>query len=118
MARNSFNSIGHAVAAKPFRYAGVEYDKGEEFPHRDLGIIEHELRGLWLADLIDFVDEQQIRAGNPVKVNGKRSKSAKPNVAPRAAVKGPSIDDEDDDEPPVVTLQAPVQPPVEVAPAE
>lgn len=46
-----------AVAAKPFTYSGVKYSKGERFPYKGLGVIDFDLRGLWMAELIEFGDK-------------------------------------------------------------
>lgn len=71
--RNSFNNVGVAVAARPFKFNGVDYAVGDHFPHKELGpnggpMIELDLRGLWMADAINFVDPTEVSAGNPVKV--------------------------------------------------
>jgi hypothetical protein len=54
MSHNYFNPDGYAVAAKDFTYAGTTYALNEPFPHLVLGVIPHELRGLWMAGLIRF----------------------------------------------------------------
>jgi hypothetical protein len=44
-----------AVVATDFIHAGVQCRKGELFPHRELKLTDLALRGLWMANLIDFV---------------------------------------------------------------
>jgi|KBSSwiStaDraftv2_1062776.scaffolds.fasta_scaffold00132_114 hypothetical protein len=44
-----------AVVATDFIHAGVQCKRGDPFPHRELKLSEFSLRGLWLANLIDFV---------------------------------------------------------------
>lgn len=45
-----------ATVAKPFAHDGKTYARGDAFPYRKLGMIDHNLRGLWLAGLIEFPD--------------------------------------------------------------
>ena len=44
-----------AVVATNFVHAGVRCQKGDPFPYRDLKLTDLALRGLWMANLIDFV---------------------------------------------------------------
>lgn len=44
-----------SVVVTDFIHAGVQCKKGEPFPHRELKLTDLALRGLWLANLIDFV---------------------------------------------------------------
>lgn len=44
-----------AVVATDFIHAGVQCKRGESFPYRDLKLTDLALRGLWMANLIDFV---------------------------------------------------------------
>ena len=39
---------------REFTHSGVQYAKGRSFPYREIGVIEFDLRGLWLADLVEF----------------------------------------------------------------
>lgn len=44
----------------PFTHGGVSYAKGERFPYKGLGIIDFDLRGLWMAERIEFSDKPYI----------------------------------------------------------
>lgn len=44
-----------SVVANDFTHAGTRYTGGMPFPHKDLALNDVELRGLFLAQLIDFV---------------------------------------------------------------
>lgn len=64
MSRNIFDPNGQAVAAKAFVFAGKQFKAGEVVPFRKMGrnpdgkpcrLTEHELLGLYRADLIEFV---------------------------------------------------------------
>lgn len=57
MPSKQFRPGFEATASQPFTFAGVKYAKGERFPYRDLGIIDFDLRGLWLAERIEFGDD-------------------------------------------------------------
>jgi hypothetical protein len=70
MARNIFDPNGHAVAARDFTFDGRSIKKGDPFNWRKAGktpdgkpckLDEHALRGLWLADMIDFADKVDKR---------------------------------------------------------
>lgn len=54
MARLYAPQLASAVATE-FLYDGKKYARGEPFPHRELGLHDTTVRGLWLAYLIDFV---------------------------------------------------------------
>lgn len=41
----------------PFVHCGTQYAKGERFPYKGLGIIDFELRGLWMGERIEFGDQ-------------------------------------------------------------
>jgi len=43
-----------ATCSRGFTFAGKKYDAGAVFPYEALGVIEHDVRGLWLADLVEF----------------------------------------------------------------
>jgi hypothetical protein len=60
--KKAFSPGSEAAAAQPFTYAGVAYAKGDRFPYRDLGIIDFDLRGLWSADRIGFLDKPYAAA--------------------------------------------------------
>lgn len=83
MGRNIFDPRGYAVAAKAFTHSGTRYELGDHFPHEELGCIEFELKGLWLADLIDFQPRPaQVAAPEAPPVKPKREKA--PASTPRA----------------------------------
>jgi len=65
MPTRPFNPGSEAQAATPFTFAGVKYAKGERFPYRDLKVIDFDLRGLWLAERIEFVDRPHAAAPGP-----------------------------------------------------
>lgn len=45
-----------ATCSKSFVHAGKKCNAGELFPYDTLGLSEHEVKGLWLADHIEFPD--------------------------------------------------------------
>lgn len=72
---NAFAPGYEAVAAMPFTFAGVKYAKGTPFPYRDLGIIDFDLRGLWLAERIEFT-------GKPLETKAGVAKPPQQNQVP------------------------------------
>lgn len=55
MSARAFMPSLDSVVIVDFLHAGVARKAGESFPHRDLKLSDLDLRGLWLARLIDFV---------------------------------------------------------------
>lgn len=65
MPSKPFQFGGEAVVlAKEFAFAGSRYAKAQPFPYKGLGVIEFDLRGLWLADLIEFTGKPYGVAGS------------------------------------------------------
>lgn len=60
MPHNAFNPKAKAFVAKQFKFSGVTYEVGAVFPHKDLKVPDYEMRGLWLADLVDFKSQEEI----------------------------------------------------------
>jgi len=67
-----------SVVATDFIHAGVQCKRGEPFPHRELKLTEHALRGLWLAHLIDFVVPEARPAAPAPTVPGKQAQQSQP----------------------------------------
>lgn len=83
MPSKPFQFGSEAVASAGFTYSGVRYAKGQRFPYKDLGVIEFDLRGLWLADLVEF----GARAAEPSDADLERltAPAAKPAPAKQQA---------------------------------
>ena len=45
-----------AVCQQPFTHEAVRYKPGEPFPYEQLGLTKLQMRGFWLASLVDFKD--------------------------------------------------------------
>jgi hypothetical protein len=56
-----------AVVATDFIHAGVQCKRGDSFPHRELKLTDLALRGLWMANLIDFVMPARPPVPAPIK---------------------------------------------------
>lgn len=66
MPQNVFNPKGRAIVVKAFVFSGRRFELDEEFPHAEYRkdpkyqFTDHDLRGLWLADLVDFKTDEDI----------------------------------------------------------
>lgn len=61
--KQHFDAGSEAEALQGFVFSGTPYKKGDTFPHKALGLVEADLRGLWNAGLITFT-------GKPVAPEG------------------------------------------------
>ena len=57
-----------SVCAMDFVHAGKKMRKGQPFPHAELKLNDTELRGLWLANYIEFVQPTAKSSSPPAKI--------------------------------------------------
>ena len=76
----NYNPKARAFVAKSFLFAGRRFEIGEEFPHLDLrkdpkaGFGDNELRGLWLADLVEFPDDPAQAAADRAVIEAEKAR--------------------------------------------
>jgi hypothetical protein len=67
-------------ASTSFVYRGKRFEAGDEFPHAELKLNDVEIRGLWGANLIDFVTPAPAPPAPPASATGQSAATAtKPN---------------------------------------
>jgi len=70
MAENAYRRFlfgSPAVCQQSFTHAGREFKAGEPFPYTELGLGREQMRGYWLASLVDFVEAAPAKPAKPDK---------------------------------------------------